>query len=43
MISFIENVIIQVIVNATINRSLKNMMNKIQEMIFQSQRELQGL
>ena len=35
--SFIENVVIQAIVNATINRNLKNMMIKIQEMISQSQ------
>ena len=33
---FIEDVVIQAVVNAAINRNLKNIMSKIQEMIFQS-------
>ena len=42
MTSFIENVVIQIIVNATINQNLKNMMIKIQKMIFQNQRKSQN-
>ena len=38
MISFIENVVIQTIMNIAINRNLKNIINKIQEMIFNTQR-----
>ena len=38
MTSLIENIVIQTIVNAAINRDLKNMMNKIQEIIFNIQR-----
>ena len=38
MALFIENAVIQAAVNAAVNRDLKNMMIRIQEMIFQGQR-----
>ena len=38
MTSLIENVVIQAAVNVAINWDLKNMMNRIQEMIFNTQR-----
>ena len=44
MISFIGDAAFQAVVDAAVNRDLKNMMSKIQEIIFNTQRaDPQGL